>query len=136
MWQPNNRQWWVLVVAALFITCAWPPSRPGPLGNDKSLAMKFVNWAVDPRGELPVMPPPFTFANGDDPDAVMEHDTQTLNYGVLYLKGGWTRRRLQLKVAGDPFNPSTERQLLVALGVATVFLVWRFERKNERAPGP
>ncbi len=107
MWQPNNRQWWVLVVAALFITCAWPPSRPGPLGNDKSLAMKFVNWAVDPRGELPVMPPPFTFANGDDPDAVMEHDTQTL------------------KVAGDPFNPSTERQLLVALGVATVFLVWR-----------
>ena len=126
MWQPNNRQWWVLVIAAVFIVCAWPP---GPPSRDKSLAMKFVNWAVDPRGELPVMPPPFTFANGDDPQTVIEHDTQSLNYGTLYLKDGWTRRRLELKVADDPFNPSTERQLLVALGVATVFLVWRLERK-------
>ena len=132
MWQPNNRQWCVLVIAALFIACAWPPSPPS---NDKSLAMKFVNWAVDPRGELPVMPPPFTFANGDDPETVTAHDTQSLNYGLLYLKGGWIRRRLELKVADDPFNRSTERQLLLALGVATVFLVWRFERKNERAPG-
>ena len=128
MWQPNNRQWWVLVVAALFIVFAWPPN------DDKSLAAKFVNWAVDPKGELPVMPPPFSFANGDDPGAVMEHDTQALNYGLLYLKGGWTRRRLRLKVADDPFNASTERQLLVAFGVATVFLVWRSERKNQRAP--
>jgi hypothetical protein len=122
MWPPNNRQWWVLVIAALFIVCAWPPSSPD---NDKSLAMKFVNWAVDPRGELPVMPPPFTFANGDDPETVTKHDTQSLDYGLLYLKGGWIRRRLELKVAGDPFDPSTERQLLIALGVATVFLVWR-----------
>ena len=123
MWQPNNRQWWVLVITALFIVCVWPPS---PHSNDKSLAMKFVNWAVDPWGELPVMPPPFTFANGDDPASVAEHDNQSLNYGLLYLKGGWIRRRLELKVAGDPFNPSTERQLLVALGVATAFLAWRF----------
>jgi hypothetical protein len=123
MWQPNNRQWWVLAIVALFIACAWPP---GPSNNDKSLAMKFVNWAVDPRGELPVMPPPFTFANGDDPQTVIEHDTQSLDYGVLYLKGGWTRRRLELKVAGDPLKPSTQRQLLVALGVATAFLAWRF----------
>jgi hypothetical protein len=130
MWQPNNRQWWVLVITALFIVCAWPPR------DDKSLAMKFVNWAVDPRGELPVMPPPFTFANGDDPQTVTEHDTQSLNYGLLYLKGGWIRRRLELKVADDPVNPSTERQLLIALGVATVFLVWRFERKSGRVPGP
>jgi hypothetical protein len=124
MWQPNKLQWWVLVIVALFIACAWPPS------DDKSLAMKFVNWAVDPRGELHVMPPPFTFANGDDPETVTEHDAQSLNYGLLYLKGGWIRRRLELKVADDPFNRSTERQLLVALGMLTVFLVWRSEPRN------
>jgi len=122
MRQPSSRQWWILVVVALFITSAWPPN------DDKSLAMKFVNWVVDPWGELPVMPPPFSFANGDDPATVIEHDTQSLNYGLLYLKGGWIRRRLELKVSGDPFSPSTERQLLIALGVATTFLVWRFGR--------
>ena len=31
--------------------------------------------------------------------------------------------------ARDPLNPSTERQLLVALGVMTAFLVWRFGGK-------
>ena len=78
MWQPNNRQWCVLVITALFIACAWPPSPPS---SDKSLAMKFVNWAVDPRGELPVMPPPFTFANGDDPETVTAHEL--LRYGSV-----------------------------------------------------
>ena len=119
MWQPTNRQWWVLVITALFIISAWPPQ------DDKSLAIKFVNWVVDPRGQLPVMPPPFSLANGDDPQTVIEHDTQSLNYGLLYLKGGWTRRRLELKVADDPFNPATERQLLVGLGAVTALLVWR-----------
>lgn len=119
MWQPTNRQWWILVIAALFITLAWPPH------DDKSLAMKFVNWIVDPTENLPVMPPPFSMANGDDPAAVAEHDAQSLNYGLLYLKGGWTRKRLELKVADDPFNPATQRQLLTGLGVVTAFLVWR-----------
>jgi hypothetical protein len=124
MWQPNNSQWWVLAIVALLIVIVWPPN------DDKSLAMKVVNWAVDPMGKLPVMPPPFSLANGDDPVTVTEHDTQSLDYGLLYLKGGWIRRRLELKVAGDPFDPATERQLLTAFGVATAFLVWRFGRKN------
>jgi hypothetical protein len=47
-------------------------------------------------------------------------------YDELYAKGGWTRRRLELKVASDPFNAATERQLLVSVGVLTAFLVWRF----------
>ena len=34
--------------------------------------------------------------------------------------------RLQLKVAGDPMNPATERQLLLGGGVLVAFLVWRF----------
>jgi hypothetical protein len=47
-------------------------------------------------------------------------------YDELYNKGGWTRVRLEMKVANDPFNPATERQVLVALGVLTAFVVWRF----------
>jgi hypothetical protein len=120
----DTRQWWVLVIVALLVVFMWPPD------ESKSLAAKFVNWAVDPMEELPVMPPPLSFANGDDPVAVTEHDSQAQYYDFLYRKGGWIRRRLELKVADDPFDRSTERQLLIALGVATVFVVWRFARKN------
>ena len=62
----------------------------------------------------------------DRADAVAAHDQQTQQYDALYLKGGWTRRRLLLKVAGDPFNPATERQLLTAIAVVTAFVVWRW----------
>jgi hypothetical protein len=120
MWRPNNRQWWLLVVVALLVVFVWPPS------GDKSLAVKFVNWAVDPGNELPVLPDQLALGLGDDPDAVYAHDLRTQQYDALYLKGGWTRKRLQLKVAGDPLNPSTERQLLTGIAVMTAFLAWRF----------
>ena len=119
MRQPNNLQWWLLVIVALLIVFVWPP------GDDRSLAVTFVNWAVDPRDELPVLPDQLALGLGDDPDAVAAHDVQTQQYDALYLKGGWTRRRLELKVARDPLNPATERQLLTAIAVVTAFLVWR-----------
>jgi hypothetical protein len=122
MWQPTNAQWWILIVVALLIVFAWPPR------DDKSLAIKFVNWAVDPRDELPVLPNQLALGQGDDPDAVSAHDLQTQAYDAMYLKGGWSRTRLELKVADDPFNPATERQILIAVGVATAFLVWRSDR--------
>ena len=124
MWQPNNIQWRILVVVALPIVFAWTPD------NDKSLAVKIVNWAVDPRNELPTLPDPLALGHGDDPDAVAAHDEQVQRYDELYLKGGWTRKRLELKVARDPFNPVTERQLLTAIGVVTALLVWRLGRRN------
>jgi hypothetical protein len=117
-----NVQWWVLLVTALFIVVLWPPS------DDRSLAMKFVNWAVDPSDTLPTLPGPLSLGQSDDPAAVDAHDLQTRMYDELYDKGGWTRRRLELKVAGDPFNSATERQLLVAFGVLIAFVVWRFSR--------
>jgi len=120
MWQPSNRQWWGLVVVALLIVFVWPPR------DDKSLAMKCVNWAVDPFDELPVLPPQLGFGVGDDLEAVNARDAIVRRYDELYLQGGWTRRRLLLKVADDPFNPSTERQVLTALVVLTALLVWRF----------
>ena len=119
MWQPNNVQWWMLAVVTLLIVCAWPPQ------DDRSLAMKIVNWAVDPAGTLPVLPDPLALGHGDDPDAVAEHDVQVQRYDEMYLKGGWMRKRLELKVARDPFAPATERQVLALLAVVTVLLVWR-----------
>jgi len=119
MWQPNNVQWWMLAVVTLVIVCAWPPQ------DDRRLAMKNVNWAVDPAGTLPVLPDPLALGHGDDPDAVAEHDVQVQRYDEMYLKGGWTRKRLELKVARDPFTPATERQVLALIAVVTALLVWR-----------
>lgn len=122
MWQPGNAQWWVLLIAALLVVALWPPS------EDRSLALKFVNWAVDPGDTLPTLPGPLALGQSDDPNIVNAHDLQTRMYDELYDKGGWTRLRLELKVAGDPFNRATERQLLVAIGVLTAFVVWRVGR--------
>jgi hypothetical protein len=124
MWHPHNRQWWMLLVVALLLVALWPPP------EDRSLALKFVNWVVDPADHLPTLPGPLSFGQSDDFAAVEAHDLQVRMYDELYAKGGWTRRRLELKVAGDPFNPSTERQLLVAAGVLTAFLVWRSDRSR------
>jgi hypothetical protein len=118
---PTNLQWWWLVVIALFIVAAWPPD------TGKSLAMKVVNWAVDPWNELPVLPPQLGFGASDDVEAVNTRDAIVREYDQLYLQGGWTRRRLLLKVADDPFEPSTTRQLLTGLGVLGVLVAWRLQ---------
>ncbi|HEY7288444.1 MAG TPA: hypothetical protein VH583_01315 [Vicinamibacterales bacterium] len=119
MRRPKESQWWVLVGVALLVVVVWPPQ------DDRSLAIKFVNWIVDPRGALPVLPDQLALGAGDDPDAVAAHDDETQRYDALYMKGGWTRRRLELKVMRDPFNPSTERQLLTGIAVLTAFVAWR-----------
>jgi hypothetical protein len=109
----------VVVVVALTIVSVWPPE------DDRSLAVKFVNWIVDPLDALPELPPQLALGRGDDPEAVEARDLQTQQYDALYLKGGWTRRRLELKVARDPINPATERQLLLVIGVVTALFAWR-----------
>ncbi len=129
MRQPNNFQWRLLVIVFLLVVFVWPPR------GDRSLALKFVNWVVDPANKLPVLPDPLPLTLGDDPDAVLKHDLQALRYDDLYLKGGWTRRRLELKVAGDPFNPGTERQVLVGIAGLAAFLAWRSGgQRSEKAP--
>ena len=120
VWQPGNARWWILAVVASFIVVAWPADR------DKSLALKLVNWAVDPRNELPILPGPIPIDQGDNADAVDAYEWHARTYDELYRRGGWMRMRLESKVADDPFDPGTERQLLVLIGVVTAFLVWRF----------
>ena len=90
--------------------------------------LKLTNWAVDPGNTLPVLPGPFGPGQGDDWREVEAHDLQVRMYDELYARGGWTRLRLRLKVAGDPMNLATERQLLIGGGVLVAFLVWKWRR--------
>ena len=121
----NNGLWWVFVVIATLIVFAWPP-REG-----KSLAVKVVNWAVDPRDELPVLPEELPLGMEHDYEAVTARDFQLHEYDEFYGQGGWTRRRLELKVATDPFDPTTARQVLVALAAVTGLVGWRLAGRKE-----
>jgi hypothetical protein len=84
-----------------------------------------VNWAVDPLNQLPVLPEQLPLGQGDDLQAVNERDALVQQYDALYLKGGWIRKRLELKVARDPFPATTARQLLMVAGVITALVAWR-----------
>lgn len=122
---PTPWHWWSIVVAALAIVVMWPPVA------GKSLAVTFVNWAVDPIGHLPVLPSQLPLGKGDDFDAVEAHDAVVRQYDELYNKGGWTRRRLELKVAGEPIRPSMMRQMLMAAAVVLAAVTWRVATRTE-----
>jgi hypothetical protein len=119
-----NLQWWLLLLVSLAIVLVWPPR------DDRSLAVKLVSWAVDPRDELPVLPEQLSLGLSDDPLAVENHDRAVRQYDALYNEGGWTRRRLQLKVATEPFDPATERQVLTGIAVVTAFLALRLAARR------
>ena len=117
--KPTRGGLWVLFAAALLIVVAWPPR------DERSVLVKLVNWAVDPMNVLPILPPQLGYGLSDDPHAVEERDAIVRQYDDLYSRGGVTRARLHLKVAGDPFNRATERQLLLLVGVVVTFLTLR-----------
>ena len=112
-----------MLAVALFVIAAWPPD------DDRSLLAKWVNWAVDPGGNLPVLPPQLGYGLGDDPQAVEERDAQVRRYDELYNQGGWTRMRLELKAARDPLPRGTERQLLLAVAAIALFAVFILSRR-------
>ena len=120
MRRPSTRGWWILLLASLAIVVLWPPQA------DRSLVVKFVNWIVDPADTLPILTPQLEMGMGDDPQMVEFRDSIVQRYDSMYSRGGLTRTRMDLKVARDPFNPTTERQLLLVFGVVVGFLVWRF----------
>ncbi len=110
---------WVLFLTALCLVFAWPPDR------GRSLLVKTVNWAVDPTDRLPVLPPQLGFGLSDDVRAVEERDAIVRQYDEMYDQGEMTRRRMDLKVAKDPFTASTERQWLLVAGVVIAFFSLR-----------
>ena len=124
MWQPNRAQWATIWVVAVFLILAWPS------GDSKSLGAKVINWAVDPGDTLPAMPPQLPMSLDDDGDAVAAHDALEQEYYDAYQRSSTNRLRLKLKEAGDPFDPSTERQILTGVGVLAALGVWRLGAKK------
>lgn len=110
---------WVLLATALLIVAVWPPDK------DRSLLVKAVNWSVDPGNTLPVLPPQLGFGLSDDVQAVEMRDSMVRRYDEYFNRDAVTRLRLQAKVAEDPFNAASERQLLLAFGIVVAFLVLR-----------
>lgn len=124
MWQPSRRQWPVIWIAALLIVLAWPPD------SGRSLGVTLLNWAADPRGRLPALPPPLPMGLDDDGEAVSEHDMLETAYYQIRERSTITRWRMDLKAASDPFTSSTQRQLLVGLAVVSALLVWRMDGRR------
>ncbi|MGD8871447.1 MAG: hypothetical protein PVJ80_07670 [Gemmatimonadota bacterium] len=132
MAQPNKRQWRVIWTVAVVLLLFWP------LEGARSLAVKAVNFAADPLSNLPVLPPPLPLGLGDNADAVIQYDQQVAEYYDAWDGSAWTRARIRLRDWRDPFDPTTERQALVALAVLGALLVWRLadrEGSNEQVDG-
>jgi hypothetical protein len=120
MWQPSRAQWRLLWTAAVLLILAWPDQHA-------SLAVKAINWVADPFQSLPESPRPLALGQGDDVEAVAAHDADESAYYRIWRDGGVGRLRLRLKSLTDPFDPSTERQLLVGAALLCALGIWRFE---------
>ena len=123
-----NVQGWLIGGVAALVIIAWPPEQ------DRSLALKAMNWLADPADTLPTLPGPLAPGLDDDADAVTAHDTQMAEYDRLFATSKTMRIRLRLKVAADPFNPSAERQVLTVLGVLTGIGIWHRGARQPRSP--
>jgi len=111
--------WPLIWPLAIFLLVAWPPA------EGRSLAVKAVNWLADPAGRLPHRPVPLAMGVDDDADAVTAHDLEENAYETLYDRSATMRLRLWLKDAQDPLDPSTERQVLVAIAVLGGLWIWQ-----------
>lgn len=119
-----SRSSWTLVWAvSLTILLAWPP----PSG--RSLGLKLLNWAVDPRQALPTFPEPLPIGLDDDGNAVAAHDELERSYYDFYNRSRFTRWRMEMKEAGEPFDAGTTRQALIGLGVVGALLAWRLNAR-------
>jgi len=119
MWQPRRTQLAIIWPIAIILILAWPPA------EGRSLMMKAANWAVDPAGMLPTLPATLPMGLDDNGDAVAAHDAELTEYYRRHDSTPVTRWRMDMKTAEDPFDPVTERQLLVGLAVVGALLVWR-----------
>src|SRR5881397_3915118 len=95
-------------------------SRPRSQRGDKSSEL-----AGRSNNSLPALPDQLPIGLDDNGDAVAAHDAQEAEYYRQYANSGVTRLRMTLKVASDPFDPSTERQILAGIGILSALAVWR-----------
>lgn len=73
------------------------------------------------------MPERLPIGLDDNGDAVTAHDAQEAEYYQQYNSSSWVRLRMKLKSAAEPFDATTERQVLVAFGVLSALVIWRLK---------
>jgi hypothetical protein len=126
LWQPNRAQWAIIWAATLLLVFAWPPTTsPG----GRSLGVTALNWAVDPAGSLPKLPPPLPMGLDDDGDAVAAHDLLESEYYRARDRSAMNRWRMMLRDARDPMDPTTERQVLIGIAAVSALIVWRLSAR-------
>jgi hypothetical protein len=123
VWQPTKAQWRLIWPVVIVVLLAWP-------AENGSLAVKTVHWLADPGGTLPRLPPPLSMELDDNGDAVAAHDAEEQAYYAVAASSGWARTRLRLTEVKDPFDPATERQLLIGMLVIGGLAVWRLGSKT------
>ncbi len=126
MWQPNSTQWRLIWVLAAIIVLFWPSQ------ENRSLGIKALSWAADPTGKLPRPPADFSMEDGEDTAVVMAHDDQEAEYERALATPGLEGIRIRLRDMQEPFDPSTEQQVLVAVIVLGGLLVWRLGGRPAR----
>ena len=122
MWQPNAPQWRLIVLLAVALVLFWPSASEY---DNRSLALKLAGWAADPANTLPRPPEALTIQDEDDIAAIDAQTAQQDEYDKAYNSSAFARLRLRLRDAQEPFDPSTERQILAAVAVLGGLLVWR-----------
>jgi hypothetical protein len=123
LWQPSRAQSLLIWATTLLLVLAWPPS------SGRSLGAKIVNWAVDPAGLLPSLPPPLPMGLDDDGDAVAAHDLLESEYYRVRDRASMNRWRMRVKDARDPIDPTTERQILIGIAAVGALIVWRLSAR-------
>jgi hypothetical protein len=78
------------------------------------------------------MPGQFSMEDGEDPVAVSAHDDQEAEYNRVYASSRLARLRIRLRDMPDPFDPSTQQQILAAIGVLGGLLIWRVGARPAR----
>ena len=126
VWQPNKAQWRVIWIVAVVLVLGWPAD------DGRSLATKAANWLADPANSLPGLPAQLPIGLDDNGDAVAAHDAEEAEYYRAYTSSRMTQLRMKLKTASDPFDPSTERQILAGIGILSALGVWRLNRNPAR----
>ena len=111
VWQPNSSQWRLIWTLSVLIVLFWPGQQ------NRSLAIKALNWIADPNNTLPRLPDDFSLEVGEDPNIVTAHDTQEAEYRRIYAGSSFVRLRIRLRDMPEPFDPTTQKQVLAAIGV-------------------
>jgi hypothetical protein len=126
VWQPNSLQWRLIWVLAAVVVLFWPSQQ------NRSLAIKAINWAADPRDKLPHPPADFSMEDGEDTSVVIAHDDQEAEYERALGSSGLEGIRVRLRGLQEPFDPSTEQQVLAAIAVLGGLLIWRIGGRPAR----